>query len=89
MATVNRVPDLFLPPAAKPGRRRHRLVVPIAVALSVLGLAAIGFIGGVWYDALDADDAVDRYNQRHNIGVTPMVPTSSGLAPGMSLSGTF
>ena len=58
-------------------------------AYPLLGLAAIGFIGGVWYDALDAGDAVDRYNKKHNLGVTPVVPTPSGLAPGLSLSGTF
>lgn len=58
-------------------------------AYPLLGIAAIGFIGGVWYDVLDADDAVDRFNARHNIGVSPMVPTSNGAAPGLSLSGTF
>ncbi len=58
-------------------------------AYPLLGIAAIGFIGGVWYDVLDAGDAVDRYNAKHGLRVTPVVPTSSGLAPGMSLSGTF
>jgi len=58
-------------------------------AYPLLGLAAIGFIGGVWYDVLDADDAVDRYNRKHGFSVAPVVPTTSGLAPGMSLSGTF
>jgi hypothetical protein len=58
-------------------------------AYPLLGLAAIGFIGGVWYDVLDAGDAVERYNKRHNLNVTPTVPTSSGLAPGLTLSGTF
>jgi hypothetical protein len=58
-------------------------------AYPLLGIAAIGFIGGVWYDVLDAGDAVARYNKKHNFNVTPAVPTSSGLAPGMTLSGTF
>lgn len=58
-------------------------------AYPLLGLAAIGFIGGVWYDALDADDAVDRFNQRHNLSLTPGIPTASGVAPGLSLAGTF
>lgn len=58
-------------------------------AYPLLGIAAIGFIGGVWYDALDADDAVDRYNRKHGYQVTPAVATTSGFAPGLSLSGVF
>jgi hypothetical protein len=58
-------------------------------AYPLLGIAAIAFIGGVWYDVLDAGDAADRYNAKHGLRVTPVVPTSSGLAPGMSLSGSF
>jgi len=58
-------------------------------AYPLLGIAAIGFIGGVWYDVLDAGDAVDRYNKKHGFTVTPVVPTTSGMAPGMTLSGTF
>jgi hypothetical protein len=58
-------------------------------AYPLLGLAAIGFIGGVWYDALDADDSVERYNRRNGFTVTPGVPTTSGAAPGLTLSGTF
>jgi hypothetical protein len=58
-------------------------------AYPLLGIAAIGFIGGVWYDVLDAGDAVERYNNKHNFKVTPAVPTPNGLAPGMTLSGTF
>ncbi|HEX5059609.1 MAG TPA: hypothetical protein VFV99_09630 [Kofleriaceae bacterium] len=58
-------------------------------AYPLLGLAAIGFIGGVWYDVLDSGDAVDRYNRANGFSVAPIVPTTSGLAPGMSLSGTF
>lgn len=58
-------------------------------AYPLLGIAAIGFIGGVWYDVLDAGDAAERWNQKHGITVTPAVPTTSGLAPGLSLSGSF
>ena len=58
-------------------------------AYPLLGLAAIGFIGGVWYDVLDSGDAVERYNRANGFSVAPVVPTSNGLAPGMSLSGTF
>jgi hypothetical protein len=60
-----------------------------ANAYPLLGLAAIGFIGGVWYDALDADDAVDRWNKRHGLSVTPAVPSANGPAPGLTLSGRF
>ncbi len=58
-------------------------------AYPLLGIAAIAFIGGVWYDALDAGDAVDRYNRKHDLTVTPIVPTTTGLAPGLSLAGSF
>jgi hypothetical protein len=58
-------------------------------AYPLLGIAAIGFIGGVWYDALDAGDAVDRYNKKHGFSVTPGVRTSHGAAPGLTLSGSF
>jgi len=58
-------------------------------AYPMLGIAAIGFIGGVWYDVLDAGDAVDRYNKKHSLGIAPGVPTTNGLAPGMTLLGTF
>ena len=59
-------------------------------AIALLGLAAIAYVGGSWYDALDAGDAVDRYHRRHGMSVTPMVlPTPSGVTPGMSLTGAF
>jgi hypothetical protein len=58
-------------------------------AYPLLGIAAIGFIGGVFYDALDADDAVHRYNKKHGYTITPGVPTTSGAAPGLTLSGWF
>lgn len=61
-------------------------------AYPLLGIAAIGFIGGVWWDVLDSGDAADRYNKKH--GHAPM-PTPTvlrgpyGLAPGLALSGSF
>ena len=58
-------------------------------AYPMLGLAAIGFIGGVWYDALDAGDAVDRWNRAHGFSVTPGVQTARGPAAGLTLSGSF
>ena len=39
--------------------------------IAVMGLAAIGFIGGMWYDALDAGDAVDRWRTRARHHVAP------------------
>lgn len=59
-------------------------------AYPLLGIAAIAFIGGVWYDVLDAGDAVDRYNKRNGFTVAPTAlrgPTA--LAPGLVLSTTF
>jgi hypothetical protein len=58
-------------------------------AYPLLGVAAIAFVGGVWYDVLDASDAVDRYNRARGLSVTPAVATPSGLAPGLSLAGSF
>jgi len=47
--------------------------------MALLGVAAIGFIGGMWYDALDAGDAVNRWRARHGIYVAP---TTNGVALG-------
>jgi len=59
-------------------------------AAPLLGVAAIIFIGGTWYDILDAGDAADRYNARHGFTVTPTaVRGPQGLAPGLALSATF
>jgi hypothetical protein len=56
----------------------------------MLGLAGIAFVGGVWYDALDAGDAADRYNRRHGYAVTPTLQqTAQGLMPGVTISGYF
>lgn len=50
--------------------------------LALLGLAAIGYIGGVAYDVMDAGDSAKRANGQLAIKV---VPTGTGLA----LVGTF
>ena len=47
--------------------------------VALIGVAAIGFIGGMWYDALDAGDAVDRWRARHGVYVAP---TGTGVALG-------
>lgn len=49
--------------------------------VAMIGVAALGFIGGMWYDALDAGDAVDRWRKRHGIIVAP---TPNGVALGGS-----
>ena len=53
--------------------------------IALVGLAAIGFVGGMWYDALDAGDAVNRWRSRHGIIVAPTV----GPVTGVSLAGSF
>jgi hypothetical protein len=59
-------------------------------AYPLLGIAAIAFIGGVWYDVLDASDAVDRYNTKHGFTATPTVLRGAqGFAPGLALTGYF
>ena len=65
-------------------------MVPDAAA----GLAIAGgglFVGGALYDIGTAPKAVERYNNQHAIGVSPMV-TSSGGGPsgfGLSIGGSF
>jgi hypothetical protein len=47
--------------------------------VAMIGVAAIGFIGGMWYDTLDARDAVGRWRARHGVVVAP---TTNGIALG-------
>ena len=59
-------------------------------AYPLLGVAAIAFIGGVFYDVLDAPDAADRFNARHGFVVTPApLQGPTGMAPGLTLTGSF
>ncbi|HSD88896.1 MAG TPA: hypothetical protein VLB44_15315 [Kofleriaceae bacterium] len=59
-------------------------------AYPLLGVSAIAFVGGVWYDVLDAPDAADRYNRSHGYVVTPTaLPGPQGMAPGLVVSGSF
>jgi hypothetical protein len=59
-------------------------------AYPLMGLAAIGFIGGVWYDVLDAGDAAERYNRKHGFSVAPApMQGPQGTAPGLIVTGTF
>ncbi len=45
----------------------------------VIGLGAIGYVGAVAYDINDTADAVDRYNAKHGIYMTPSVGMARGL----------
>jgi hypothetical protein len=59
-------------------------------AYPLLGVAGIAFIGGVWYDVLDAADAADRFNARHGYTVMPApMHGPNGMAPGLVLSGSW
>lgn len=59
-------------------------------AYPLMGIAAIAFIGGVWYDVLDARDSAERYNRKHGYSVAPvMMQAPHGQAPGMMISGWF
>jgi hypothetical protein len=59
-------------------------------AYPLLGIAAITFIGGVWYDVLDAGEAADRYNKKHGYTIVPaVVPGPHGPTPGVLVGGTF
>ncbi len=59
------------------------------VALFVLG--ALGYWSGITYDIATAGRAVDDYNQRLRLRVTPtLIPTpSSGPAVGLAVGGSF
>lgn len=58
-------------------------------ALLVLG--ALGYTSGIIYDIATAGSAVDDYNQRLHLRVTPaVIPTaSSGPAVGLGITGSF
>ena len=61
-------------------------------AVALLGLAAIGYIGGVALDVMDAGPAADRYNLRHGTSyalVPTVLPTPHGAAPGLYFSATY
>jgi hypothetical protein len=59
-------------------------------AYPLLGIAGIAFIGGVWYDVLDAADSADRFNAKHGYTVVPAPMNGpNGLAPGLVVSGTW
>jgi hypothetical protein len=56
----------------------------------MLGIAAIIFVGGVWYDVLDAADSAKRYNKKHALLATPTaMQAPQGAVPGFVLSGSF
>jgi len=57
-------------------------------AIPLLGVAAIAFIGGVWWDTLDAGDAADRYNRDHGVTIQPSVQTTAQTVSA-GISGTF
>lgn len=59
-------------------------------AAPLLGIAAIIYIGGTWYDILDAGDAADRYNARNGFTAMPTaLAAPHGLVPGLAVGGTF
>lgn len=57
-------------------------------AIPLLGVAAIAFIGGVWWDTLDAGDAADRYNRDHGVTIQPSVQTTA-QSVSAGITGTF
>ena len=59
--------------------------------IAILIVAGVGYIGGAAYDVLDAPDAVDRWNRKHGIALTPTAMRDVAGAPvaGLALRGTF
>ncbi len=56
----------------------------------MLEIAGIAYIGGAVWDLMDASDAVDRYNRRHGIFVSPTALASpSGVTPGLVVGGSW
>ncbi len=59
----------------------------------VIGLGAIAYVGGVAYDINDTADAVDRYNRKHGVFMTPSVGMARGVGdravPTVGLTGSF
>jgi hypothetical protein len=58
---------------------------------TLIAAGAIGYAGGVLYDIATAGSAVDDYNRRYHLRVTPTVipTTSSGPAVGVGVAGSF
>lgn len=61
------------------------------VTETLIVIGALGYATGAVYDIATASSAVDDYNQRLNLRVTPtVIPTaSSGPAVGLGLGGSF
>ncbi len=58
--------------------------------IAMLGIAAIAYVGGAWWDIADAPDAVDRYNTAHGFLTPTVLPTPSGsVVPGLYFSLTY
>lgn len=62
-----------------------------STGIALLIVAAIAYVGGSAYDVLDASDAVDRYNSRHGIQLTPtaMRGVNGAPTPGLAVVGRF
>ena len=55
--------------------------------IAMLGIAAIAYIAGAWWDIADAPDAADNWNSAHGILVPTALPTpSGGVVPGLYFS---
>jgi hypothetical protein len=86
LQTRTRLAKCDLDPSSEP----PRCEIFTEGAYPMLGIAAIAFIGGVWYDVLDAADAADRHNTKHGLTVMPTALRGpQGLAPGLAISGFF
>lgn len=62
-----------------------------ALAGTLLLVGGIGYASGIIYDIATAGSAVDRYNKKHNLRVTPLATRSAttGQTFGVGLSGSF
>ena len=78
-AVQNEMDTVTCDTASMSGQTCHQLK---GAGVALMGVAAIGFIGGMWYDALDAGDAVRRWRSRHGIMIAP-------IGNGVALGGYF
>ena len=62
-----------------------------STGVALLIIAGVAYVGGAAYDVLDAPDAVDRWNRKHGIVLTPTAMRDVSGAPvaGLALRKTF
>lgn len=70
-----------------PDNQEHHCRGLTEIGVAVIAVGVIGYVGGVAYDLYDTPDAVDRYNAKHGIYVSPtltMDPATGSTTVGIA-----